>query len=123
MSRARGAEFEEQALRFLQRQRLRLVARNVNYRGGELDLVMRDYDGTLVFVEVRARSGMGFGGAGASVDRGKRERIIGAARQYLARLRGPEPRCRFDVIAFDGGRLSWYRAAFDSLETRPNDGG
>jgi Holliday junction resolvase-like predicted endonuclease len=45
-------------LRHLQSAGLRLLARN--YRtpgrgGGEIDLVMRDFDGTLVFVEVRAR--------------------------------------------------------------------
>ncbi len=43
-------------MEFLQRQRLRFVARNVLCRGGEIDLVMRDRDGALVFVEVRARA-------------------------------------------------------------------
>src|ERR1700753_1708116 len=37
-----GAAFEARAMEFLQRQRLRLVARNVLCRGGEIDLVMRE---------------------------------------------------------------------------------
>src|ERR1700722_17912810 len=42
-----GAAFETHALVFLQRQRLRLVARNVSCRGGEVDLVMRERNGTM----------------------------------------------------------------------------
>src|SRR5678810_302309 len=38
------------------------VARGPSSRGGEVDLVMRERDGTLVFVEVRRRSDDRFGG-------------------------------------------------------------
>src|SRR5690349_3164602 len=55
-SKRRGSEFEAIALDYLQRRRLELVARNVACRGGEIDLVMREVDGVLVFVEVRARA-------------------------------------------------------------------
>ncbi|HEY1611786.1 MAG TPA: YraN family protein [Paraburkholderia sp.] len=107
-----GAEFEARALVFLQRQRLRLVARNVRCRRGELDLVMRDRDGMLVFVEVSARTRPGYGGAAASVGWAKRRRLLAAARYFLARCAGETPACRFDVVAFDGGRISWLRDAF-----------
>ncbi|MFC5429385.1 YraN family protein [Paraburkholderia denitrificans] len=120
-SRLAGARFEAHALAFLRRQRLVLVARNVHCRGGELDLVMRERDGTLVFVEVRARSRRGYGGAAASVDWHKQQRILRAARYFLSRGRAAEgaydgrhviPACRFDVIAFECGRLVWLRDAF-----------
>ena len=52
--RATGAQVETLARGFLQAHDLIPVASNANYRGGELDLVMRD-DDTLVFVEVRER--------------------------------------------------------------------
>ncbi|WP_246025000.1 YraN family protein [Paraburkholderia dinghuensis] len=119
--RAAGARFEAHALAFLRRQRLVLVARNVNYRGGELDLVMRERDGTLVFVEVRARKWRGYGGAAASVGWHKQQRVVRAARQFLAAGAAGEgacergraiPPCRFDVIAFESGRLEWLRDAF-----------
>ena len=50
-----GIMFETRALRYLEQQGMILVARNYRCRGGEIDLIMRDLSGTLVFVEVRAR--------------------------------------------------------------------
>ena len=61
MFKARGDAAEERAQSWLQQRGLTLVQRNYrvargpNARGGEIDLVMRDADGTLVFVAVRAR--------------------------------------------------------------------
>ncbi len=124
-SRAAGARYEAHALDFLRSQRLTLVARNVHCRRGELDLVMRERDGTLVFVEVRARTSRGYGGAAASVGWRKQQRVVSAARYFLAvhafgrGANGSEnggaramPACRFDVIAFERGRLTWIRDAF-----------
>jgi putative endonuclease len=114
-----GAAFEARALEYLQRQRLRFVAQNVSCRGGEIDLVMRDRDGALVFVEVRARAQRRYGGAAASIGWHKKRRIVCAARHYLAtRTSGSrdQPACRFDVIAFDSGRLVWLRDAFRADE-------
>ena len=111
-----GDAAEDRALRHLQSAGLRLVTRN--YRtpgrgGGEIDLVMRAPDGTLVFVEVRARRALAHGGAAASIGSTKRRRIVLAARHYLMRLAAPPP-CRFDVVVFDGDSLQWLRAAFDA---------
>ena len=115
-TKEQGDAAEARALAHLHAQGLRLLARN--YRtpgrgGGEIDLVMRDRDGTLVFVEVRKRSGRGFGGAAASIGWQKRRRIVFAARHYLMRLQEP-PACRFDVISMEGGSIQWMRAAFDA---------
>ncbi|CAG9269337.1 conserved hypothetical protein [Paraburkholderia caribensis] len=107
-----GAAFEAHAMTFLQRQRLRFVARNVVCRGGEIDLVMREPDGALVFIEVRARAHGRYGGAAASVVRQKQQRIVRAAQHFLSAHDGAMPACRFDVIAFERGRLVWLRDAF-----------
>ena len=111
-----GDGAEDLALRYLQKQGLRLLVRN--YRtpgrgGGEIDLVMREPDGTLVFVEVRRRAGRSFGGAAASVSAVKQRRIIFAARHYLARLAQPPP-CRFDVVSVEAGSVAWLKGAFDT---------
>ena len=114
-----GAAFEARAQEFLQRQRLRFVARNVSCRGGEIDLVMKERDGALVFVEVRARAQRKYGGAAASIGWQKRQRIVRAAQHYLATQRShsrEQPACRFDVIAFEAGRLVWLRDAFRADE-------
>ena len=110
-----GDAAEDGALRHLQHAGLRLLERN--YRtpgrgGGEIDLIMRENDGTTVFVEVRTRKSVGHGGAAASISAVKQRRIVFAARHYLMRLREPPP-CRFDVVVIDGQDIQWLRAAFD----------
>ncbi|MBS7778602.1 YraN family protein [Acidovorax sp. CCYZU-2555] len=115
-TRQLGQAGEDQALHCLQAAGLRLVERN--YRtpgrgGGEIDLIMRDAEGTLVFVEVRRRRRAGYGGAGASIGAAKQAHIVCAARHYLQRWPAPPP-CRFDVVLLDAAGLQWLRAAFDS---------
>jgi putative endonuclease len=117
-TRMRGNAAEDAALTHLLAQGLRLVERN--YRtpgrgGGEIDLILREPDGTLVFVEVRARMDASRGGAAASVDALKRRRIVLAARHYLMRRHASPPRCRFDVVAIDGSQIGWIRGAFDAV--------
>ncbi|MEJ5031726.1 MULTISPECIES: YraN family protein [unclassified Comamonas] len=116
-SKLRGQQAEDAALHYLQQQGLRLLARN--YRtpgrgGGEIDLVMQERDGTVVFVEVRQRQHSGFGGAGGSIGSTKQRRIILAARHYLASLR-QQPACRFDAVLVEQ-EIVWLRAAFDVPE-------
>ena len=115
-TRAVGQAAEDLALAHLEAAGLRLQARN--YRtpgrgGGEIDLVLRAPDGTLVFVEVRSRAQASHGGAGASIGAAKRRRIVLAARHYLLRWPSPPP-CRFDAVLVDGGQVQWLRAAFDA---------
>lgn len=118
-TKAVGDNAEDRALRFLQQQGLQLVCRNYRLaagprqRGAEIDLILNDPGGTLVFVEVRARHGAGHGGAAASVLPAKRRRIVRAAQHYLLRL-AVLPPCRFDVVAIDGEALEWLQAAFDA---------
>ena len=78
-----------------------------------MDLIMGAPDGTLVFVEVRQRSGNSHGGAAASVSTTKQRRLIFAARYYLLRWREPPP-CRFDVVALEGDGVVWLKSAFDA---------
>ena len=109
----RGDAAEHAAARLLTAAGLIPVAAKVRYKVGELDLIMRDGD-TLVFVEVRARRSMAFGGAAASIDARKQLRLRRAAERYLQLTRGGRawPPCRFDVVAFEGDRVNWIRDAF-----------
>ncbi len=115
-TKQKGDAAEDRALHHLQAQGLQLVQRN--YRtpgrgGGEIDLILRDRDGTLVFVEVRQRGSRTHGGALASITSAKQRRIVFAARHFLMRL-NREPPCRFDVVAVEADGLHWYPAAFDA---------
>lgn len=114
-----GDAGEALALAHLRREGLTLVQRNYRVaagpraRGGEIDLILRERDGTLVFVEVRMRAAGSPVGAAASVTPTKQRRLVLAAQHYLRRLTPPPP-CRFDVVAIDGERVEWLRAAFDA---------
>ena len=133
-TKSRGDQAEQAALEHLQKHGLRLVKRNFKTPGrggGEVDLIMRERDGTLVFVEVRQRTRSGQGGAGASITATKQKRIVLAARHFLHQI-GSEPPCRFDVVLLQGlsasggvGKnpasvgqsIEWLRAAFDTSES------
>lgn len=110
----RGQVAEDRALAYLQAQGLRLRQRN--YRtpgrgGGEIDLVMQDAQGTIIFVEVRSRAGMQFGGAGASIGAAKQRRWVLAARYWL--LQHGSHACRFDAVLIDGDQLQWLPAVLE----------
>ncbi|MCL2161892.1 MAG: YraN family protein [Betaproteobacteria bacterium] len=116
-AQARGQLAEEHAGAWLAARGLKILARNVRCRGGELDLICLERD-TLVFVEVRLRTNSRFGCAAESITSAKRRRIIFAAKWWLIRAgRAYRDRpCRFDAVLFDNGLASepqWIRGAFE----------
>jgi putative endonuclease len=113
----RGAAAEELAAQYLQVRGLRILARNLRCKAGELDLVCLD-GGVLAIVEVRQRGSAEFGGALGSVTWTKQRKIIRAAKFYLRRekLWRNFP-MRFDVLAVEGlpdgaHRIDWVKDAF-----------
>ena len=111
-----GRAGEQLARQHLEAAGLRVLASNLPSRLGEIDLVCRDGD-TLVFVEVRLRRDPRYGGAGASVNRRKQQRLIRTAQYHLPRLSrlyfaGRTPRCRFDIVTIEPPELSWMKSAF-----------
>jgi putative endonuclease len=109
-----GAQAEQTAAQYLQRQGLRLLQSNYRCRFGEIDLILKDHD-SLVFVEVRLRSRSDFGGAAASIDARKQHKLILAAQHYLSSVT-PTPPCRFDAVLLssaEGGEgIEWLKNAF-----------
>ncbi len=111
-----GYRAEERAMRHLQDHGLVILARNLRGKTGEIDLVAAD-GGVLVFIEVRQRRSRRYGGAAASVNRGKQARLIKTAHYFLPRLkqryfRGIAPACRFDVVGMEPNELIWIKDAF-----------
>jgi putative endonuclease len=115
----RGLWAENAAAAYLQAHGAHILLRNYRCRCGELDIVARIGASELAIVEVRTRSSEAYGGAAASVDAGKRQRLVRAAsllllqRKDLARLR-----CRFDVIVVsargDEPQIEWIKHAFSA---------
>jgi putative endonuclease len=89
---------EKRGERFLKNKGLRTLCRNYCCKLGELDLVMVDADGTMVFVEVRSRTDEAFAPAEATITTGKRQRLIRAARHFLAVHRIGDRPLRFDIV-------------------------
>lgn len=107
----RGRAAEAMAVAYLEWMGFRIVARNVRLAGVEVDVVADDGPAR-VLVEVRSRTRPDFGGAAATVDRRKQERLARAA-GALGRMGAA--RVRVDVIAVDatpdGAALTHYRNA------------
>lgn len=106
----KGQAGESRAAAFLAENGLQLVGRNVRLPGGEIDLVCLDGT-TLVFVEVKARSGTQYGAALAAVDAKKRRKLRSLAADY-AQVVAPGRMLRFDIVAIDGNRIVYHRNAF-----------
>lgn len=95
-----GARAEDVVAKYLAAQRFKILARNVRYPYGEIDLVAMDGD-ILVFVEVKYRRSTKFASPFEAVTSAKQKKIIRAAQAYLQKFKS-EPVCRFDVIAVSG---------------------
>jgi putative endonuclease len=113
----RGVAAEELAAKYLQVRGLKVLARNLRCKAGELDLVCLDR-GVLAIVEVRQRGSAEFGGASASVTCAKQHKIIRAAQFFLRREKHWRNfPVRFDVLAIEGlpqgaHRVDWIKDAF-----------
>lgn len=113
-----GIQGEIAAERHLRGERYVILARNYACKLGEVDLVALDGQ-TVVFVEVKSRSGSGFGSPFEAVTRRKRRHITRVAQHYLVRHRLTERLVRFDVVAvtWDAGvpRCELIRNAFEAV--------
>ena len=105
-----GVAAEERACLLLKELGYEIVARNWRSRYGEIDIIARE-ESTIVFVEVKERSGKGFGGASGAVDAAKQRRIAATSALFLQET-GCELPARFDVVTFASGSATLYRDAF-----------
>ncbi len=115
---AAGRDAESLVCDYIERQGLRVEARNFRRGGGEIDIIARDGD-VLAFVEVRFREEGDFGAPEETVTPLKRRRIVSAARAYLSTISPTTwKEARFDVAAVEGSGpasvIRYYRNAFDS---------
>lgn len=109
-----GTAYENQAVLFLEQKGYRIIERNYTARQGEIDLVAQDGE-YLVFIEVKSRSGGEMGAALEAVTPAKQRKIIHTARSYLCRRGYSEwTPCRFDVLAFEGGKIYHIENAFEA---------
>jgi putative endonuclease len=99
-----GALGEQLAVEHLQGLGLRIVVRNWRCRYGELDVIAAEGANALVFVEVKTRTGDGFGGVAEAVTPQKVRRIRRLAGLWLAGQDSGWSQIRIDVIGIRLGR-------------------
>jgi putative endonuclease len=95
------------AAQFLSAHGLRVIARNWYCRHGEIDLIAQDGD-SLVFVEVKQRTGNAFGGVQQSISASKLGKIRQAAELYLSQFTH-SPFCRIDAVYIQGSKIEWLK--------------
>ena len=112
-----GESGESLACDYLEGRGIAVLCRNFRCRSGEVDIVARERDETIVFVEVKERRTQSHGEGHEAVTFGKRRRVVRAARLYAAAHGLSERPLRFDVvsIAWSEGRpeIRHDRGAFD----------
>ena len=92
-----GREAENRARKYLVKEGYEILHVNYRYKRNEIDIIARE-QGTLVFVEVKARADASFGFPEESVDEKKAERIRMAAEQFILDEKWEGP-IRFDIIS------------------------
>jgi putative endonuclease len=122
-NRARGRKAELYACAYLLRQGIAIVARNYQYRGGELDIVARTPQGLWLFVEVKSVSHPGMGNPNRRIGFSKQDRIWRTAAHYLHHHGGLDQASRFDVLTLDQRhnhpRILHYPGAFEGKSSLP----
>lgn len=99
-----GARGEQLAVDHLRQLGMRVLTRNWRCRYGELDVIAADDARTVVFVEVKTRTGEQYGGAEQAVTPAKVRRLRRLAGLWLAQAEGGWAAVRIDVIAIRIGR-------------------
>ncbi|MBO4289871.1 MAG: YraN family protein [Lachnospiraceae bacterium] len=112
-----GSRFEDLASAYLQERGYYVIARNYRNRFGEIDIIAKAPDDTLVFAEVKYRSTDAMAALEA-VTPAKRRQISRIALFYLNQMKaGIDLPCRFDVIGIDGlDRITHVENAFDFVQ-------
>jgi putative endonuclease len=96
---------EKQGEKFLKSKGLKTLARNFSCKTGEIDLIMVDGDGAIVFVEVRTKADESFGPPEETITQPKRAKLMRAARYFLAAHKIEDRPLRFDVVTVVLGQV------------------
>ncbi|MDC8832565.1 YraN family protein [Alteromonas gilva] len=110
MARWIGTSQERRAEQFLRNAGLRFEARNISYRGCEIDLIMREHN-TWVCVEVKYRRSDSHGVAAETINAAKIRRMGHALERYLKehKINPTMAPMRLDAVVIDDNRIEWIK--------------
>ena len=108
---------EKRCEKFLRRKGLKTLTRNFSCKTGEIDLIMVDLDGTVVFVEVKTRANEDFVSAESAITKHKKIKFSRAAKYFIAVNDIKDRPLRFDVVTIIPGqqgkaKIRHYENAF-----------
>ncbi len=110
-----GTLYEQQACRFLERQGLFVIDKNVRLKCGELDIIMQD-GSCIVFVEVKFRKNIMYGGATSSISTKQQRTLLNTAHLWLVKQNRSaiHTEFRFDAVIFEGtsNAVNWIKNIF-----------
>lgn len=109
-----GKTGEDLVCQYIIRNGMQLLKRNYRAGKGEIDLIAMEGD-TVVFIEVKTRSGLNYGTAAEAVGYRKQQVLIRTAQYFIAQHGFYETNIRFDVAEVypsEGNRLNYIANAF-----------
>lgn len=93
-----GIKGEKLAITFLEDSGYKILDLNYRCLLGEIDIIAW-HKGELVFIEVKTRSSLLYGGAVQAISKAKQKRMYNLAAFYLQEKKLKNVACRFDVVA------------------------
>ncbi len=109
-NKSTGNAGEDLAAEFLNRQKYKIIGRNISYPFGEIDILAQDRE-TIVIVEVKTVRGSGWGSAVDLVRNKKQQKLrllaLEIEREY------PGKNIRIDVIGIDNGKINYIKNAVE----------
>ena len=107
-----GRVGEKKAGEYLKKKGYQILKTNYKTSCGEIDLIAKDKEDNIVFIEVKTRSGDEFGAPSEAVNAKKREKYYKVASEYLQREKKLDSPCRFDVVEIENGQINHIINAF-----------
>lgn len=112
--RSVGGKYESICAQYLKENGVTVLEQNFYCRFGEIDLIGKDGEGVLLFVEIKYRANSDMGHPAQAVDRRKIRKICKSADYYRMKEKiDLDTPCRFDVISVLGDEISWIQNAFE----------
>lgn len=107
-----GTSYEIKAEDYLREKGYKILETNYRNRSGEIDIIAKQGE-YFCFIEVKYRATNDYGNPLESVDFRKQNQIRKVAMYYLMKNKLSEwTPCRFDVIAFEGEKMTHVENAF-----------
>lgn len=109
-----GVAAEQTAAAMMERDGCVVLEHRFRLQRHDVDLIARK-GSTVIFAEVKARSGRRHGRGTEAVTARKQRELVRIASAWLQHHGRPADVVRFDVICVEGGRVDWLQNAFRPL--------